>query len=75
MASTQATVSTYKMFASNGRYIRTATMVTFPDGQVVKFTERLGKLAAIIQAGRLVCPACGRVDCPDGCHAMYPEEL
>jgi hypothetical protein len=50
-----ATVSTYKLFAANGRYIRQATKVTLPDGREIKFTERLTKreaLAAVAGARR-----------------------
>ncbi len=45
-----ADVSTYKLKASNGRHIRLATAVTFPDGRVVRFIDRLGKREAIRQA-------------------------
>lgn len=45
-----ATVSTYNLKASNGRHIRKATKVTFADGSVVGFMERLTKKQAIVQA-------------------------
>lgn len=43
-------VETYKLSSGSGRHIRKATKVIFPDGREVKFTERLGKRAAITQA-------------------------
>jgi hypothetical protein len=45
-----ATVETYKMFASNGRYIRQATLVRYNDGTVVEFTEKMTKREALKQA-------------------------
>jgi hypothetical protein len=51
MKNTQATVADYRLFAGNGRYIRKATMVSFPDGRVVKFIDRIpSKGEAIRQA-------------------------
>ena len=44
------TVKNYKLIASNGRVIRTATMVIFPSGKVVKFIDKLSKREAIRQA-------------------------
>jgi hypothetical protein len=44
------TVSNYRMVASNGKAIRTATKVTFADGYVVRFTERMSKREAVKQA-------------------------
>jgi hypothetical protein len=49
-AAVAPTVDTYRLTAANGRHIRMATRVTFPDGEVVTFLERLGKRAAIAQA-------------------------
>jgi hypothetical protein len=48
----QPTASNYHLTASNGRHIRTATMVTFPDGRVVRFMEKMSKRDAIKQATR-----------------------
>lgn len=53
MTTTAAQVSNYKLFAANGRYIRTATQVTLPNGQVIQFMERMTKREAIAQAARL----------------------
>lgn len=44
------TVEIYKLTASNGRHIRTATKVTFEDGITVRFMERMSKREAIRQA-------------------------
>lgn len=44
------TVSTYQLVAGNGRAIRKATRVTFTDGEVISFIERLPKGKAIEQA-------------------------
>lgn len=44
------TVTTYQLVARNGRPIRQATKVTFPNGQEIKFTERMSKREAIRQA-------------------------
>lgn len=41
---------TFKLVAQNGRHIRVATKVTFPDGYEVKFMERMPKGEAIKQA-------------------------
>lgn len=46
----QMTVEIYKLTASNGRHIRTATKVTFEDGITVRFMERMSKREAIRQA-------------------------
>lgn len=43
-------VRNYELLARNGRKIRTATMVVFPDGREVRFTERMSKREAIRQA-------------------------
>lgn len=45
-----STVETYKMFASNGRYIRQATLVRYSDGTEVRFTEKMSKREALKQA-------------------------
>lgn len=44
------TVETYTLTASNGRKIRKATRVIFPDGRVIAFTERMSNKRAIAQA-------------------------
>ena len=44
------TVGTYQLVAGNGRPIRKATVVTFADGQEIRFIERLPKGEAIKQA-------------------------
>lgn len=41
-------ISNYKMVASNGKPIRTATQVEF-NGQTIRFTERMSKRSAIAQ--------------------------
>lgn len=43
-------VDLVKQYASNGRYVRMATRVTFPDGKEVRFMDRLPKGEAIKQA-------------------------
>jgi hypothetical protein len=45
-----ATVETYRLRASNGRHIRMATRVRFPNGQVVSFLDKMPKREAIRQA-------------------------
>lgn len=47
-------VHDYKLYASNGKYIRKATEVVFPNGQRVRFLERLPKSKAIPQAKRIL---------------------
>ena len=49
-ATAAPTVETYRLTAANGRHIRMATRVRFPDGEVVAFLERLGKRRAIAEA-------------------------
>lgn len=46
------TVETYSLKAGNGsgRHVRTATLVRFADGEIVRFMERLPKGVAIRQA-------------------------
>lgn len=43
-------VKNYKLFAANGRFIRTATMVVLADGRAIKFVERMSKKAALANA-------------------------
>ena len=43
-------VENYSLKANSGWHIRTATKVTLPSGEVVRFTERMGKREAIAQA-------------------------
>jgi hypothetical protein len=43
-------VGTYQLVAGNGRPIRKATVVTFPDGEEIRFIEKLPKRKAIEQA-------------------------
>ena len=45
-------VETYQLVASNGNPIRKATKVIFPDGQEVRFMERVNKRNALEQAKR-----------------------
>ncbi len=46
-----ASVGTYQLYAANGRAIRRATMVTFDDGRLIKFTEYIpSKRQAIREA-------------------------
>lgn len=47
---TQTTVSTYNLQTKTGRHIRKATRVTFADGTVVNFMEKMSKGEAIKQA-------------------------
>ena len=49
MATNKAIATDYKLIIG-GRYIRIATMVTYPDGRAVKFMDRIGKREAIRQA-------------------------
>jgi hypothetical protein len=46
----QMKVTEYNLKASNGRHIRKATKVTFPDGYEVRFIERMPKGEAVKQA-------------------------
>jgi hypothetical protein len=48
-----ATASTYRLTAANGRHIRIATKVVFADGRVIRFIERMPKGEAIRQATEL----------------------
>jgi hypothetical protein len=45
-----AKVTDYELKASSGKHIRKATMVTFEDGTVIRFTEKMSKAEAIRQA-------------------------
>jgi hypothetical protein len=40
-------VETYQLVAGNGRPVRKATKVVFPDGVEVRFMEKLSKRRAI----------------------------
>jgi hypothetical protein len=42
-------VFTYQLVAQNGKPIRKATGVRFPDGREIRFTERLTKRDALAQ--------------------------
>lgn len=54
MTSTQKLqVETYQLTASNGRHIRKATQVVFPDGYVVRFMEKMSKREALRQVAQL----------------------
>lgn len=46
-------VSDYPLYAGNGKKIRQATKVQFPDGETVKFLDKLPKSQAIEQAEKL----------------------
>jgi hypothetical protein len=43
-------VELYQQVTKAGRHIRMATEVTFPDGMVVRFMDRLSKREAVRQA-------------------------
>jgi hypothetical protein len=43
-------VGTFAQQTSTGRHVRMATLVRFADGRVVRFMDRLGKRAAVLQA-------------------------
>jgi hypothetical protein len=43
-------VQDYKLYASNGRYIRTATKVIFNDGKEIKFLDKMSKKEAVKNA-------------------------
>jgi hypothetical protein len=43
-------VETYQMLASNGRPARKATQVRYPDGTLIRFTERMSRKQALAQA-------------------------
>jgi hypothetical protein len=43
-------VETYQLTTKGGRPVRKATKVTFPDGVVVRFIERMSKRRAVEQA-------------------------
>lgn len=47
---TQPTVSLTRLVTATGAHIRMASKVTYPDGQVILFTERLSKREALRQA-------------------------
>lgn len=46
----KTTVETYRLVTTTGRHIRMATRVTFADGLVVKFMDKMGNKEAIRQA-------------------------
>lgn len=46
------TITDYKLYARNGKLIRVGTMVTFEDGKVIKFLDRLPKGEASRNARR-----------------------
>ena len=46
-------VELYRMVAGNGNHIRMATKVTFEDGYVVRFMDRLPKYIAVEQAKQI----------------------
>jgi hypothetical protein len=50
MSTETATVEDYTIYTATGRRVRTATKVTFADGEVIRFTERMGKREALRQA-------------------------
>lgn len=50
------TVSTYALRTAAGSHIRIATQVTFPDGTVIRFIERLNKNLALREAARQQVP-------------------
>jgi hypothetical protein len=50
MTATKPKVERYRLVTASGRPIRLATKVTFPDGQVVKFMDRMSAREAIRQA-------------------------
>lgn len=43
-------VESYNLTARNGRHIRVATRVVYPNGETVEFTERMSKREALRQA-------------------------
>jgi hypothetical protein len=43
-------VGTFAQQTATGRHVRMATLVRFADGRVVRFMDRIGKRAAVIQA-------------------------
>lgn len=47
-------VETYALKAKNGRHIRMATKVVFPDGFEVKFMDKMPKAEAIRQAENFI---------------------
>lgn len=47
-------IKTYPLYASNGRYIRKATMVILDDGWTIKFLDKVSKKFAIRQVKLLI---------------------
>ena len=47
-------VEDYALLTSNGRPIRKATKVIFPDGTEIPFTERMGEKEAIWRAELII---------------------
>lgn len=50
MSAETATVEDYTIYSTTGRRIRTATKVTFANGEVIRFIERMTKREALRQA-------------------------
>lgn len=46
-------VGTYTLKASNGRHIKKATKVTFADGHVIRFMEKMSNREALRQVAKL----------------------
>ncbi len=47
-------IKTYPLYASNGKYIRKATMVILDDGWTIKFLDKVSKRFAIKQVQLLI---------------------
>jgi hypothetical protein len=46
----------YKLYARNGKYIRTATKVVFDDGREIKFIDKMNGKEAIKNALKTLTP-------------------
>jgi len=81
------TVSNYNLKTFSGKHIRVATQVTVPNGQVIRFAEKLTKKDAIRNAKAQVdreqsrvslefhCPTCGEVISSSGNYVALPQSI
>lgn len=81
------TVSNYNLQTSSGKHIRVATQVTLPNGQVIRFAEKLTRKEAIRNAQAQIerqrtrvsldfhCPTCGEVISSSGDYVALPQTI
>jgi len=47
-------IKDYSLYASNGKYIRKATMVILDDGRVIRFLDKVSKKVALRQVSEFL---------------------